>query len=116
MLSAASLGSCRFSPWSTAPLLLQAVTCLAFADGGTVLVSGAEDTLVCVWLLSEVLRLPSSPHADLTAAHTWHAPWPSCFSGQACKRACDMRLLAPSTGPLITATCPACSGVLLTVN
>ena len=38
------------------------------------LVSGAEDTLVCVWLLSEVLRLPTGPHTDIAAAHTWQGP------------------------------------------
>jgi WD40 repeat protein len=43
----------RRSPAATPPA--QAVTCLAWSDGGAVLVSGGEDTLVNAWLLAEVL-------------------------------------------------------------
>jgi pre-rRNA-processing protein IPI3 len=35
--------------------LLQAVTCLAFSDSGSILVTGGEDTLVNAWLLADVL-------------------------------------------------------------
>ena len=45
-------------------LLPQAVSCLSFSDSGGVLVSGGDDTLVCAWLLAEVL----DEHRDMPAA------------------------------------------------
>ena len=39
----------------------QAVTALAFAEGGRLLVSAGGDTLVAVWQLLDVLDAPASP-------------------------------------------------------
>ena len=42
-------------PNSSTAVVLQPVTALAFSDGGDVLLSGGEDTLVHAWLLLDVL-------------------------------------------------------------
>lgn len=65
--------------WCSA--VLQAVSCLVFSDTGGVLVSCGDDTLVCAWLLAEVLDLQrDNPAAAAAAAmttarveplHTW---------------------------------------------
>jgi len=64
---------CVFAP--------QAVSCLVFSDSGGVLVSCGEDTLVCAWLLTEVLDTQRDHQAAAAAAamstarveplHTW---------------------------------------------
>lgn len=63
------------------PAHYKAVSCLVFSDTGGVLVSCGDDTLVCAWLLAEVLDLQrDNPAAAAAAAmttarveplHTW---------------------------------------------
>ena len=63
------------------PLLLvflQAVSCLSFADGGSVLVSGGEDTLLAAWSLGACLDQGARGAGGMqgtgqrvTALHTW---------------------------------------------
>jgi hypothetical protein len=57
---------------------LQAVSCLTFADGGNVLVSGGEDTLLAAWSLGMCLdqgalvgRGMYGGGQRITALHTW---------------------------------------------
>lgn len=63
------------------PAHYKAVSCLVFSDSGGVLVSCGEDTLVCAWLLTEVLDTQRDHQAAAAAAamstarveplHTW---------------------------------------------
>ena len=54
-------GTARASPASPSPSPrswsghYKGVTCLAFTESGLTLLSGAEDTTACVWLLPELL-------------------------------------------------------------
>lgn len=51
--------------------LLQAVTCLACSDGGRVLLSAAQDTLVHAFVLMDVLDISTNPAGSATPLHTW---------------------------------------------
>ena len=53
---------------------LQAVTCLAFSDSGSILVTGGEDTLVNAWLLADVV--------DATAGQQMQVGGAGCARGQ----------------------------------
>ncbi len=50
---------------------LQPVTALAFSDGGDVLLSGGEDTLVHTWLLLDVLDLSADANAPPASFQSW---------------------------------------------
>lgn len=50
------------------PLPVQAVTCLAFSDSGSVLVTGGEDTLVNAWLLADVLDATAGQQLQVRGA------------------------------------------------
>ncbi len=61
---------------------------LAFLEGGTVLVSGGEDTLVQAWLLASVLDVAAdrSAHVRVEPMHSWWVaatvtPWRSGCCG-----------------------------------
>lgn len=54
--------------------LLQPVTALAFSDGGDVLLSGGEDTLVHVWLLLDLLDAAAGGAAGLGSGFAGAAP------------------------------------------
>ena len=54
-------------------MLLQAVTALAFAEGGRLLVSAGGDTLVAVWQLLDVLDAPASPTPP-APLYSWCGP------------------------------------------
>ncbi len=47
------------------------VTCLAFSESGLILLSGAEDTLACAWLMVELLDVA----ADVSDP-AYHRPQP----------------------------------------
>ncbi len=47
------------------------ITCLAFDESGLLLLTGAEDTVVCAWLLAELLDVG----ADVSAP-AYHRPQP----------------------------------------
>ena len=51
-------------------LVAQAVTCLSFDAGSTVLVTGGDDTLINVWLLPEVLDVQQAA-SNAASVHTW---------------------------------------------
>lgn len=54
----------------------QAVSVLAFAEGGSVLVSGGDDTLVNVWLLADLLDVGLDPmSAEYSRPQPLHAWW-----------------------------------------
>jgi len=53
----------------------QPVTALAFSDGGDVLLSGGEDTLVHAWLLLDLLDASGGPDALQGAAPASFQSW-----------------------------------------
>lgn len=55
------------------PAHYKSVTCLSFLDGGNVLISGGEDTLVSVWLLADVLDVATdwSAHNRVAPMLSW---------------------------------------------
>jgi pre-rRNA-processing protein IPI3 len=54
------------------PAHYKAVAALAFPDGGALLLSGGEDTMVAVWALSEVLDAAAGgAHARVAPLHAW---------------------------------------------
>lgn len=61
------------------PAHLQAVTCLAFSDSGSVLVTGGEDTLVNAWLLADVLDATAGQQLQVRSSMGSGA----CLSGTA---------------------------------
>lgn len=53
------------------PAHFKAVTCLACSDGGRVLLSAAQDTLVHAFVLMDVLDISTNPAGSATPLHTW---------------------------------------------
>ncbi len=51
------------------------MTALAFSDGGDVLLSGGEDTLVHAWLLLDLLDASAGPDALQGAAPASFQSW-----------------------------------------
>ena len=49
------------------------MTALAFSDGGDVLLSGGEDTLVHAWLLLDVLDASADANAPPASFQSWCA-------------------------------------------
>lgn len=91
---------CAFSPPRTQlELLPQAVTALAFAEGGRLLVSAGGDTLVATWQLLDVLDAPASPTPP-PPLFSWCGLWHS----KHCMRCCPLlQLVDTKIAPLCLA-------------
>lgn len=57
----------------TWPAHYKAVSVLCFTEGGGLLLSGSEDTLVAAWQLGDILDVASAwdPHARVEPLHSW---------------------------------------------
>ena len=48
---------------------MQAVTCVAFSDSGSLLVTGGEDTLVNAWLVADVVDATAGQQLQVCGQH-----------------------------------------------